>query len=496
MSSKKKVLENSFLYMFSSFLVKAMGFLLLPVYTLFLMPDEFGVSNLVAGFINVATFIVAFSLYSAAIRFYADYSENQVKLKKFYSTLVSFIIISGFIFLSLGILFRDIFVSIFFEGVEFYPIVLIAFLSLIFVSLFTMHQSILQGMQQGKKLTKINLTVFVISSIFRIVLISVFDLGVVGFLLAQLIVYIGYFIYMIYDLKKKDLLEWTIDMRILKESLKYSIPLMPHNLSTNIASLASRIFINTTGSLATVGLYSIAMQFGNLIDIVQMSVNRAFQPWFYEMMKKHDTESIKEAVNLSNVLLIFYSLIYMGIGLFSQEVVILMTNDDYTLAWTVIPILVVGFSVKSMYYFYVNIIMFYKAAARKLFIATIIGSFVDIILAYLLVPHYGMYGSAISFLLAKIIIVYIAIFLSKLYDNVGYSVLKMLSIIVPSLLFMAVGLYFSYTRYLTVFSFSNLIYKVIVVVTYICFVYLTNKKIIDKSLKSVKFQRVLKKKKP
>ena len=58
------------------------------------------------------------------------------------------------------------------------------------------------------------------------------------------------------------------------------------------------------------------------------------------------------------------------------------------------------FSIKSMYYFYVNVIMFYKQA-RKLFIATIIGSLMDIILAYLLVPRFGMYGSAIAFVLAR-----------------------------------------------------------------------------------------------
>ena len=69
MSAKKKVLENSFFYMFSSLLVKAMGFFLLPIYTIFLTPEEYGVTNLVTGFINTATFIVAFSLYSAAIRF-------------------------------------------------------------------------------------------------------------------------------------------------------------------------------------------------------------------------------------------------------------------------------------------------------------------------------------------------------------------------------------------------------------------------------------------
>lgn len=493
MSTKKKVLENSLFYVVSSLLVRAIAFFLLPIYTYFLTPDDYGMVNLITSFIDVATFIIAFSLYSAAIRFYTDYKGDRTKLKRLYGTIISFVIISGIISLIIAIIFRNSVVSIFFDGIAFFPVVFLAFLFLIFLSLHTMHQSILQGMQQGKKLAQLNLTVFTLAAALKILIIGYFKLGVLGYLLAQLIVYIAYFIYMVFDLKKYDMVEWTVDLPILKETLKYSIPLMPHNLSTRIASWASRIFINSSGTRADVGLYSIAMNFGNIIDVIQVAVNKAFQPWFFEMMSKNDEESKKETVNLSYALLVFYSFIYMGIGLFSQEVVILMTNKSYMLAWTVIPILVVGFSIKSMYYFYVNIIMFHKEATNKLFIATIIGSFANIFLAYLLVPYYEMYGSAIAFVLAKIIITSIVIYMSRLYDDIGFSVIKMLCIIVPSLIFMVGGLYFSYTKCLTTFSLNNLFYKILILVAYTLFVYLTNRKVIEKVYKSGLIQRMFRK---
>ncbi len=182
MTTRKRVMENSFLFVFSSLLVKAVGFLLLPIYTLFLSADDYGVTNLVTGFLNVATFIVAFSLYSAAIRFYTDFKEDLVKLKRLYGTIISFVLISSTISLIIGFVFRDIIVSLFFKGISFFPIVFIALLSLIFISLHTMHQSILQGMQQGKKLTIINLTVFILTAVLKIILIGVFHLGAVGFL--------------------------------------------------------------------------------------------------------------------------------------------------------------------------------------------------------------------------------------------------------------------------------------------------------------------------
>lgn len=494
MSAKNKVLGNSFLYTFSALLVKAIGFLLLPVYTLFLTPQDYGITNLVNSFTQVATFIIAFSLYSAIIRFYVDYKNDREKLKRFYGTIITFIVISGIVFVSLGLIFNRVLISWFFEGVSFYPVILIAIFTLVFGCLHTLHQNILQGMQQGKKLTIINLLVFAVQVGLNLFFIGVLKLGATGVLLAALIINVCYFIYMIIDLKKNDLISFCIDMKILREALKYSVPIMPHNLSTKIANFASRVFINKSGALALVGLYSIASQFGILIDIIQSSVNQAFAPWFYEMMDIDNKGNKKDIVKFSSFLLILYSLLYMGIGLFSQEAIILMTNERYIMAWTVIPILVVAFSVKSIYYFYINILFYYKDAAKKIFIATVTGSFSDIMIAFVLVPKYGMYGAACSFLIAKIIVVTIVVMISKKYDDIGYKITGMLRIIIPSLLFMGVGLYFSYTKYMTVFSAVNLLYKFGVLVAYLIFVYLTNRKMINRIIKSGKIQQILKRK--
>lgn len=489
-----KVLENSFLYTFSSLLVKAIGFLLLPVYTLFLTPDDYGIINLVNSFAGVATLIVTFSLHRAIIRFYVDLKCNREELKRFYGTVVVFVSLSGCIFVGFMFLCRMFLIEWFFKGIAFFPFVVIILLSLIFACLYTVHQSILQGMQAGRKLTAINLIVFFFNVISTLVCISVFKMGAAGVLLSSLLVNIFYAVYMLYDLKKNNLIVFCVDKIILREALKYSVPLMPHNLSTNIASFASGVFINQSAALATVGLYGVAMQFGNIIDMIQSSVNRAFAPWFYDAMNRGGNSGKQEAVIFSRFLLILYSLIYMGIGLFSSDVLILMTTEHYHSVWTVIPILVIAFSVKSIYYFYIDVLFYYKQATNKIFISTITGSFADIILASILVKLFGMYGAAIAFLIAKIIVVTIVVVMSKMYDDIGYRVTNMLEVIIPSLLFMGAGLYFSYTQYLTMFNWMNLLYKIVILLFYLAFVCLTNKQVISNLIKSKKVQDFLKKK--
>jgi len=479
MNSKRKVIENSFFYTFSSLLVKTFGFFLIPVYTFYISPEQYGVVNLVNSFTSVAVFIVAFSLYSAVIRFYIEYKDNNEKLKILFGTIITFVSLSGVIFFALGYLFREQLIRWFFEGISFFPYILIALSSLVFISLHTIHQNILTAMQKGKKLVIINLIVFILQVLLNLFFLIIVRYQALGILLSAIIINILYFIYMLYDLFKNNLIKVTLNLKILKELLKYSIPIMPHNLSTSVASFASKVFINNNESTSEVGLYGIASQFGQIIDLVQISVNKAFQPWLFDNLQYKSIDNAK-VKDFSYILILGYSIIYLLIGLFSHEAVLLMTTDGYSKAWTVIPILVIGFSVKSIYYFYINILFYYKSAARMIFISTIVGSLFDIVLAYFLVPIYGMYGSAIAFVLAKIIIVTIVILISKKYNTIGYSVIKMLKIIIPSLFFMLIGLYFSYTKYLYEISLTNLMYKTLVLLVYIVLIFIIfRKKIIN-----------------
>jgi len=493
MGDRRKVLENSFLYTFSTLLAKAIGFLLIPIYTTFLSPADYGIINLLNGFTNIATLLVSFSIYSAVIRFYSDLKNNGDKLKKFFGTLIIFVFFSGTFFVLLGIVFSEFFISLFLEGISFFPFYLIALFSITFVSIHTLHQSILRSMQVGKKLTTINLAVFAINILVTLFFIGLLKLGALGVLLSAFTINFVYFFYMVFDLKYNNLVKFEVDFIILKEVLHYSIPLMPHDLSTQIANFASRVFINTNENLSSVGLYGISSQFGAIIDTIQSSVNMAFAPWFFEKMNTNNIGSRKDIVYLSHFLIILYSVVYMIIGLFSQEMIFIMTNEKYFAAWTIIPIFVLAYSVKSIYYFYVNILFFYKDAVKKIFVATVTGSLVDVILAYIFIPKFGLYGAAVSFLIAKIIVVAIVVSVSRKYNDIGFSVIKMLSVIVPSLLFMGVGLWFSYTKFINELNLLNFIFKLIIFGLYISFIYLSNKKSVDFAFKSKIYKNIFKK---
>lgn len=439
-SNKKTVIKNSILYTFSSALVKAIGLLMLPFYTRMLSAEDYGTLNLVNVFTLVGSILISFSTYSSIIRFYTIYQEKE-KRRELLGNIIIFISISGIFMVCISFMLKNILVIYIFENLKFFPEIIIIIINVVFYSLYMVHQNTLKSIGEGKELTKVNLLIFIFQTILILLTIGYFQGGIRDIFLIQLLTNFGYFIYMIRDLRERRMIEFKIELSILKEVLKYSIPIIPHNLSTQLANFLSRIFIKNSGTLATVGIYSVSMQISSLIDLIQTSVNQAFVPWIYKNLK--DNSGNKEIINFMTGLLHFYTLLYIGLGIFSKEIILIIAGEKYIDSWKVIPILVMAFSVKSIYYFYINLLFYDQKTSKKVFLATVIGSLSDVIISFILIPKYGIFGAATSFLLAKIIVTSILVYISNELEFeilLTFNVKSILKIIFPGLFWMFLGI--------------------------------------------------------
>jgi O-antigen/teichoic acid export membrane protein len=479
--TNKKVLKNSLIYTFNNLLLKAFNFLLLPLYTAFLTTSDYGTINLLSSFSAMANYIVAFSLYSAVIRFYADYKEDLEKTKAFFGTVISFVFLSGCVFFGLSVLLKNLLQAYLFTGISYCPSVLMALVALVFTSLYTVYQNILKGMQKAKKSALVSIAYFFLQVILNIVFVAIYKLGADGVLLSLVISSVLASIWMLHDLKQCDLVRFGIDTTILKEALRYSIPIIPHNLSTQIAQFVSKVFINGTSSLAYVGLFSLASRFGSLADMIQSSVNAAFQPWFYEQMNRRGVDR-QQISKLSDILIWCYSFVFLGLGLFSQELVTLMASPQYGEAWKLIPLMVAVYALKTPYYFYINILFYYKKASKYIFTATVSSSLLNVVLSYFLIKSFGMYGSVAADAISMIARVGIVVLLSKRFGNVGFRFWHFFLMTLLTVVFLAIGLFFSYTRFPATLAVGNFLYKCAVLALFLLVLYLANRGSIKQSL--------------
>ncbi len=474
--SKRKVLSNSVFITISALLVQGTGFLLLPFYTNNLSTSEYGTINLITSFVSVLGVLMSLSLVDSLIRYYVDFKDNKRELEKFYGSILTFILLIGAFFVLVLLLFESSIRDLFLIGVDSYFIYVSIVLLVFFNCVQVVHNGIIQGMQLGKKVAVVNLVLMLSIVFLRVLFIGVFNLSIYGYVLAQLIINFIYFFYVIFDLRRNQMFILILKRKYLKLALLYSVPLIPHSLSSRLASLLSRLFISNSESVSTTGIYSLSLQITGLIDVVQVSFHKAFKPWFFEIMNSNEHSKKSDLLDMTKFLLYIYSIVYLCIALFSQEVIILMTSEDYWSAWYVVPILTIGFSIKSIYYFYVNIIVYNPSASNKLFIASVVSNLIDITLSFILISYIGVFGAAISFVLSKIVLVIITVSIANKYKEVDYKVIGMVKIIVPSLILSFLGLYFSYFYVPLEFNIYNFAYKIVIVGLYLIVIGIINRK--------------------
>jgi O-antigen/teichoic acid export membrane protein len=486
MISNRKVLSESIVYTISGLLIKCFGFFLLPLYTAFLTTSDYGITSIANSFIQTMSFIVALSLYSAVVRFYVDYKDNEERLRRFYGTVVSFVFLSGLAWGLIGYLFKDWISSRIFSGVTFYPVILITLISLIFNCEYTVYENVLRSQHASLKCSILSICYFLLTVGLNIAFVVYAGMGATGVLLASLISSVVYTVFFVLDMVINRKITFCIDIQLLKEALKYSIPIMPHNLSPKVAELVSKVLIGGTSTIGVLGVFSIATQFGTIADTVQGYVNIAYGPWLFERLHDHD-EGYKTSIRaVAKMLCMMIGLLFLGIALFSQDYILLFLHSSYAGAWQYVPFIVAVYTVKTIYYFYVNILFYFKSASRKLFIATLSASMINVVLSFFLIKAIGAYGSVLADGIAMVVQVIIVIVMSRKYEDIGLRLKDFVFYVTYVMLFIFAGLAPSIFVYKETFSVYNFVYKVIVVCVYVLFMIIIYRKQLFPLLKELK----------
>lgn len=467
LNSNSRVLSNSIIYTASGLLIKCFGLFLLPLYTSHLTTRDYGITNISTSFIHTVVFIVSFSLFSAIMRFYVDLKDDPKKLSRFYGTIVVFTSITCVVFGVLCFLLRDLLERYVFSGINFYPVIFVTLISLFLNCQHTIYENILRSQQKALKSSVLSLLYFFTTVTFNIVFVVVLKMGAVGVIAATALSATWYTLYFWIDTIVKKEMRLCLDLELLKPALKYSLPIMPHNLSTQIAVLVSNVLIGNTNTLSGLGVYSVATQFGAMSDTIQNYVNQAYAPWLYEKLKAGE-EGYKKTINrIANLLSQVIGLFLIGIALFAHDYITLFVNEAYRGAWKYVVLIVFVYAIKIIYYFYVNVLFYYKKASRMIFIATLTGSLINLGLSFFTIPRWGVYGSILADAIAMFIRVAIIVAMSKHFDDVGLKVRDFVFNISLTCIFVVLGSLLSYFKYDTTFSGLNFAYKVLVVLLYV-----------------------------
>lgn len=418
-----KVVKNSALYSVTTLLQKGASFFLLPLYTAFLTPEDYGIVNVVTSVSSFMAVLIMVALNGAATRFHYKNTEEDYR-KVLWGTITTIVFINSLGWGAVFYTFHRYLVDPFIGDIEFFPYAAIGLANTIITPIYLLFQSFLQARQEALHYSINTFSNFLVQVGLAIVFIVVLKMGALGMLLANVITALIFFLYVLITYIPK--IKIGINKQIAKEAFGYSLPLLPHQISIWSAGTIDRLFLNGYKGKAVTGVYSVGQQFGSVVGTIAFSVNQAFVPWFFQMIER-GKEGFRKIEQMGLFAVIGYSLIAFAISLFAPEILHVMVTERFRDAWQIIPILSFAFVFHGVYFFFINI-LFVKDTGW-VFTVTFASMIVDIALNIILVPIWGFWGCATACFMTYFSRSVFALILSrKKNKDIRYNYLAMFTI--------------------------------------------------------------------
>jgi O-antigen/teichoic acid export membrane protein len=389
----KRITTHSVGFSIGTILTQAMGFFLIPIYTRFLTPADYGILSIASVVSAIFSILFFLGMRSAISRFYFDYNQDAKELKEYLSTITLTVLAVSISLTFLVFVFGKTFFSVISPEVPFYPYIFLVFLTAIFSIPINIAFIVIQVREQSFTYSLINILKFLLTTSAIILFVVFFHEGALGSLLGQCII-AGIFFFVGITLLKKDI-GFIFIADKLKESLTFGIFLMPHELASWTTNLIDRLFLSSYTTLTMVGVYSLGYQFATILSVITTAINFAWVPFFMSTFQETGDQAKPVIAQLTRYYVIVLMFFALGITFFSKDVVLLITNPDYYPAISVIPIIVLAFVFDGLYYMVVTQLFMVKKTGY-ITISTVSAALLNIILNFLLIPHYGMMGAAVS----------------------------------------------------------------------------------------------------
>ena len=388
----KKILTKGTWYFFSSIFVKAINLFLLPIVTRYLSPSEYGVLSTLDSISQLLPVFISLALDEAYVRFYFNHNKSYDELKKYISTYFWIILGWGIFVFIISLIIGKISITKILD-VPFYPFIPLTMLGPLLLQLSVLGNAYLRQQLKAEFLSLIEIILHVVYMFFYIYLLVIAKLGmqakIYGYFISNVLSFVIFGIVIF----KNKLISFNFNKRIFTEGLKYSIPLLPNQMSEWIKGLSSRIILTVLKTTADTGIYSIGYQLGITLRMISMAVFKVYTPIMYSMLVNKKEEGVKKVEDF--IPFYFFIMFWFAfcLGFFSKEFIVLLTDSKYHTAYVVVPIVAYAYFFGAIYKPFLNIISYHK----KTWIISggaIFQAAANIIFNIIFIPRFGKMAAA------------------------------------------------------------------------------------------------------
>jgi O-antigen/teichoic acid export membrane protein len=409
------LLGGAAVYVLGNLLQKAAAFLLIPLYTYYLSPGDFGITGIVQSANQILTIVLALGINSAIQRYYYEYYEDETRLRQYISSTFLFLTATASA-ASLGLLFGGKAIwEMIFRQVPFSPYAQLMIWT-VWGSVLTQYAlNLYRARQEPVWFVVSQLGNFLLTTTATIYFVVFRHLGARGQLLGLLV---GSVVTALVSstVLLKEYFTLQIDWKLIRVSMMYGVPLIPHLIAQWVKTSMDRLILENYATLDEVGLYTLGYKLGFVMQVLVSSTNQAYVPYFFEMMKSYPNPKSRFKKIVAFYVAIFGSICLVGV-LFGREVLQLLVPPEYHAAAEIVPLILFGFLINGYYFLAVNSLFYFERTAWVPWL-TGTAATVSIGLNFLLVPRLGALGAAWSFVASTILTFVLAFLVSRRFWKV------------------------------------------------------------------------------
>lgn len=453
--------KHSGIYLVGQALSRAVGFFMIPVYTHYIAPTNYGAMEMIEIMTSVLGLVISLGASDSMARFY--YGEKDESKRK---TVISTTIIGlGLIGLPLVGLFwmaaRQISSLVLDEDI-YRQLLQVSFLTAWFSMLCELGFSYLRMIYKAKLFvitTTIQLVLALSLNIWFIVFLrldiqgifysTLISQGITGVVLCTAI------------LKQVGL---QISSPILTQMLHYGLPVVPSRIVLMLGFMSNRFFLRWLGSpdpaiaLTQIGLFSLGHKFGVIVNrFVNSPFNSFWGPRRMELLLDGGMES-KDTIARVCTYSTFCSL-FVGLLLSASiaSIIDIMADKSYQGAHVVVPFVVLSYIALGLESHFSTGLL-YRKKTKWLTPISLLSIVIILAWNYLLVPRYGLFGAASSNLAGFTLRLWLIYMISQKYYHIPFELgrLSVMSAVVIVLYFISLRVSFS-SPYLTLLARSSIV---------------------------------------
>ncbi len=385
----KLLLKHSSIYGLAPGMGRLAGFLMIPVYTVYLSPDDYGVMELLVLTTSLIEMVVGVGIAHGVTRFYFD-SDIQSERNKVVSSA----------FIGLGAVLMPVVVgliacsSLFAEHVldnpEYTTLFVIAFISMGLTMLNNINISYLRAEKQSTLVVAASIGQLIVNLTLNIIFIVYLEMGIAGIFWGNLAAAAMSMSIVTPLVLRKVGLGFSKD--VIKGLVKFGLPLIPSNIASYIVIASDRYFIKEYVSLGQTGIYGLGYKFGSLVmNFVTSPFNQIYGPRRLEAFKAEGSGELFGKVFTYFVFVIVFG--GMGISVLARDVVHIMAEQRYWDAYKIVPLITLAHIVLSFFYHF-NVGITYSKKTKYFAYINVTNAIVNLGLNITLIPIYGIWGAA------------------------------------------------------------------------------------------------------